>query len=343
MGRFEWSEKVPGKIRALVADDGNGVIEEGEGSIADVKFDVKGDVLPGTSELVLSDVVIADKRNAMIPASANNGFFVVPSNSPCGSDLCVGQAYRWPGSTDVVVPIMLNMHGRGYAAMQFDLLFDRNVLHVIRVDKTDRTALMDIFNFNHIQGGIRVAATGIGHRIEDGPGPVVNIVVRVAEGAAPGSYWMEFMGVVLADPLGIAADVSTEGNWFTIPGGTEVESTETEICPQDFALGQNYPNPFNPQTTITYTLPVQSTKSKVEGDGSSNFEPSTSYITLKIFNVLGQEVRTMVDEYQGPGYYTVAWDGRDESGSEVPCGIYFYRLSVDGGQWTETKRMVLLK
>jgi flagellar hook assembly protein FlgD len=68
---------------------------------------------------------------------------------------------------------------------------------------------------------------------------------------------------------------------------------------------------------------------------------SPSRVSLKIYNLLGQEVRTLVDEIQDPGYYTVTWDGRDGSGNEVASGLYFYRLEV--GDFTAVKRMVLMK
>jgi len=109
-------------------------------------------------------------------------------------------------------------------------------------------------------------------------------------------------------------------------------------------LSQNYPNPFNPVTTLSYTLPVQSTKSKVEGDGTLNLIPSTFHVTLKIFNVLGQEVAVLVDGVQEAGYYTVTWDASDMS-----SGVYFYRLTVGGtsrdnrGDFTATRNMVLMK
>ncbi|UCE18264.1 MAG: choice-of-anchor D domain-containing protein [Gemmatimonadota bacterium] len=109
-------------------------------------------------------------------------------------------------------------------------------------------------------------------------------------------------------------------------GRTSVDVTD--IFPKKFALEQNYPNPFNPSTDIRYQI------------ADSGLPVHT---TMKIYNILGQEVKTLLDKHQKPGYYTVSWDGRDERGHEVPCGVYFYRLSIDSGRWSETKRMLLLK
>ncbi|MFQ6091784.1 MAG: FlgD immunoglobulin-like domain containing protein, partial [bacterium] len=98
--------------------------------------------------------------------------------------------------------------------------------------------------------------------------------------------------------------------------------------PTEYDLLQNYPNPFNPNTQISFQLPV------VSGQ-------SPPHTTLKIFNLIGQEVQTLLDEVKEPGYYTVIWDGRDSSGREVASGIYFYRLTA--GTFTASKPMVLLK
>jgi hypothetical protein len=96
-----------------------------------------------------------------------------------------------------------------------------------------------------------------------------------------------------------------------------------ELLPLKFELAQNFPNPFNPATSIKFTLP----------------EPGRA--ALEIYNVLGQRVRTLVDEALPAGLYTVTWDGTDWDGHEVGSGIYFYRLKY--GDFTEQRKMVLLK
>ncbi|UCE17672.1 MAG: T9SS type A sorting domain-containing protein [Gemmatimonadota bacterium] len=99
------------------------------------------------------------------------------------------------------------------------------------------------------------------------------------------------------------------------------------LTPVECSLQQNYPNPFNPVTDIRYQI----------ADSGSPV-----HTNLKIYNILGQEIRSLVDEVQEPGYYTVTWDGRDGQGNDVPSGVYFFRLSI-GSHWSETKRMVLMK
>jgi hypothetical protein len=110
----------------------------------------------------------------------------------------------------------------------------------------------------------------------------------------------------------------------------DVEEEPSEILPKRFVLSQNYPNPFNPLTTIHFRV-----------DGSQFVVHSPLHTTLVIYNILGQKVRTLVDEERLPGEYKVIWDGRDERGKEVSSGIYFYQLKTK--DYTDTKKMVLLK
>jgi hypothetical protein len=117
-------------------------------------------------------------------------------------------------------------------------------------------------------------------------------------------------------------------------GETAVEEDEPVGVPAEYDLSQNYPNPFNPSTDIKYQIPdVQ----------------LPVHTVLRIYNILGQEVRTLVDEVQEVGYYTVTWDGRDGRGNEVPTGIYFYQLTAGGtsrhsqGDFHRTRKMILLK
>ncbi|MEN8192033.1 MAG: kelch repeat-containing protein [Bacteroidota bacterium] len=98
------------------------------------------------------------------------------------------------------------------------------------------------------------------------------------------------------------------------------------LKPDKFHLYQNYPNPFNPSTVISYKLPssVKGEKSKVKN------------ITLKVYDILGREVATLVNEQQNPGFYEVTWNASNNS-----SGIYFYKL--EAGSFIETKNMVLIR
>ena len=125
------------------------------------------------------------------------------------------------------------------------------------------------------------------------------------------------------------------------------DSFPTQEVPQEYALFQNYPNPFNPTTTIRYSIPSreqrgQSREQRAEsGEEGADSELYALRTTLKVYNILGQEVRTLVDEVKEPGHFTVIWDGRDNRDCEVTSGVYFYRLET--GDLVATKRMLLLK
>ncbi|MGB7061404.1 MAG: FlgD immunoglobulin-like domain containing protein [Candidatus Zixiibacteriota bacterium] len=106
--------------------------------------------------------------------------------------------------------------------------------------------------------------------------------------------------------------------------GVEDESSEN-VRPLAFSLSQNHSNPFNPSTVIPFSLSVV----------------RPTYTTLRIYNILGEEVRTLLDEQRGAGNYQVVWDGKDDRGKEVASGIYLYRLSV--GEFTGCKKMLLMK
>jgi len=101
------------------------------------------------------------------------------------------------------------------------------------------------------------------------------------------------------------------------PPNGEIQNTKFTI-PKQFALDQNYPNPFNPLTIINYQLPAD------------------NRVTIKIYNVLGQEVKTLIDEIQDAGYKSVTWNA-----SSIPSGVYFYRLQA--GNFTETRKLLLLR
>jgi hypothetical protein len=114
------------------------------------------------------------------------------------------------------------------------------------------------------------------------------------------------------------------------PKVSAVEEEETPNVPREFELYQNYPNPFNPVTTIHFT---------VHRPPSAVRSPYPT--TLNIYNILGQKVKTLVDEAKPEGSYDVVWDGKDEKGNRLASGIYFYRLQI--GDQSQTKRMLLLK
>jgi hypothetical protein len=111
---------------------------------------------------------------------------------------------------------------------------------------------------------------------------------------------------------------------------TDVGDEQNAGLPNRFELSQNHPNPFNPTTTIPFTV-----------SGSQFMVHSPTRTSLVIYNILGQKVRTLVDDEKLPGNYSVVWNGKDDFGKEVASGIYFYQLKTK--DFADTKKMVLLR
>jgi hypothetical protein len=149
-------------------------------------------------------------------------------------------------------------------------------------------------------------------------------------------YWMQNMP---GRGNGIRHGQNFMTNWWEFTGDWDAsikaerglyQSTPTSIIEvalqsgsTSFELHQNYPNPFNPETEIRFAL------------------PHASPVVLKIFNILGAEIRTLVDEQREVGYHNVRWDGRDKNGKLVASGVYLYQLQV--GSFSQVKKMSLLR
>jgi hypothetical protein len=101
------------------------------------------------------------------------------------------------------------------------------------------------------------------------------------------------------------------------------ENDQNGSLPSAFTLSQNYPNPFNPTTTIEYTIPIP------------------NRVIIDIFNLLGEKVRTLVDETKSAGSYQIEWNGRDDVGNSVSTGIYLYRFKA--GEFVQMRKMLLMK
>jgi hypothetical protein len=122
----------------------------------------------------------------------------------------------------------------------------------------------------------------------------------------------------------VKGDISELGTYLLGKlDGLNTDLTEDPQLPLTYLLHQNSPNPFNPSTSIAFEL------------------PDAEHVSLTVYNILGQKVITLVDEYLGQGSHSVRWDGRDSRGNSASSGIYFYRLQTS--EFIDTKRMVLLK
>ncbi len=116
---------------------------------------------------------------------------------------------------------------------------------------------------------------------------------------------------------------------FVPPEGIPDYPSDNLILPQKVELSQNYPNPFNSTTLIRYSIP----------DRDREERPHRT--TLRVYNILGQRVKTLVKERQKPGHYTVIWNGKNDQGEDVASGIYLFRLKI--GKFASVKKGVLIR
>jgi len=153
--------------------------------------------------------------------------------------------------------------------------------------------------------------------------------VTVAFTATVADTYYVFVSVHLQAPSPYGFDQAGPNARYDLSLDRTVDVGGAEEIPTVYALGQNYPNPFNPTTIIRYALPEAST------------------VSLKIYNVLGQQVAELVNDVKSAGFFQTQWNGRNQYGQLVSSGVYFYRMeahSTNGGNiFVSEKKMLLLK
>ena len=162
---------------------------------------------------------------------------------------------------------------------------------------------------NRTPGQLDIGAVKVDGRGASGEGALVDLVFKTD--AAPVAADFQVSESVL---------IGLDGN---MDAPARVDVGDLKPLPDRFGLDRNMPNPFNPATVIGYQM------------------PDAGRVRLTVYNLLGQEVRVLVDEQREAGSFTATWDGRDNLGRRVASGVYLYRMQA--GDFTATKRMLLLK
>jgi len=117
--------------------------------------------------------------------------------------------------------------------------------------------------------------------------------------------------------------VTTDHMGFRVVIRAQLDTKKEILLPESFAIHQNYPNPFNPVTTLRYDL------------------PENGHVNITIYDMLGRQVKTLINQTQDAGYRSVIWDATNDYGKPVSAGIYLYQIQA--GEYISTKKMVLLK
>jgi len=116
-----------------------------------------------------------------------------------------------------------------------------------------------------------------------------------------------------------------QGGKLQVVSGAPPVSVETEdpLIPDEFIVHQNFPNPFNPETEIRFAL------------------AKDSHVVMKIYNTLGQHIRTLIETQYAAGFHSVRWDGKDKDGNPVSSGFYLYQIKA--GEFSQVRKMSLIR
>ena len=296
-------------------------IQPGVGHLVDVTYEIFGGIPDSTIvNISVSEAVLADVNNLpMHTESTPHSFFVGQPSVGCTIENVSGQMS--PGGTGTFEIHMENIETVN--VLEFTILDMPNYMTVTNI------SLLDRFEDGTIDGNSGEAEDGsfyfLGYDfvtyIEPGSSPIMEVEVQFNNTLDNPS--VVFMidqisaGDVNALPLDIVADNFGQ---FVNTLSADVELS----LPTEFKLYANYPNPFNPSTIITYDL------------------AKASDVQLSIFDVRGREIKKLVvDTFQNPGKYHVAWIGKDDYGMNVSAGVYIYKLKVSNKVFH--KKMILMK
>lgn len=223
------------------------------------------------------------------------------------------------GDLDFITP-GISQHFIVYIRNEGNLNFSHQIIPVADFAQAlaaldyDNDGDLDFVTANYSQ------RNGITLFLNDGSGnfsPAVSCFQDLIEGFPRGIVAKDF-DVDGRTDIAVVTSFNKLSVLYNMDGPTSVENDQNNILPEEYLLQQNYPNPFNPSTTIQFSI------------------PQAGNVTLKIYNLLGEEVKTLADEYRLAGKHSVQFNANN-----LASGIYFYR--IQSGSFVETKKMILLK
>ena len=226
-------------------------------------------------------------------------------------DVAVSSATRVENDT-LIVDLFINQYLGAAVALEMELnLLDDAADFIDLYQDVDRTGFLSSYDKEgHLLKLVAVSGRGV-----DSGKPFVSLRFALKN---------DFKS--LADVFQVTRCMLNDTEIPASVFSQNVHGSQGSVLPKAYSLSQNVPNPFNPSTVIGYGIP--------EGEAEV-------LVSLKVYNLRGQIVRTLVQERREAGEYRVEWDGRDGSGQRVTSGVYFYRLQA--GAFTQTRKMVILK
>ena len=198
-------------------------------------------------------------------------------------------------------------------------------------DEGDPTSDMTILG-NWVEDHVKVLAYSVNRARTEGngvEGNLLHLTYTLADGVSlPDNVSFYFTIVNIPgtslnpELLNVVCSYPSQDSPATV-NTTVASADEGSILPSEYALFQNYPNPFNPSTQITFDV------------------PTSEVVMLRVYNLLGQDVQTLINKSMAPGRYTVEWNGNDMLNNDVASGVYFYELR--GESFISRKKMLLIR
>ncbi len=226
--------------------------------------------------------------------------------------------------------IELDIH-HDFAELTYESVSRGEKLQGLVNDEGNPTSDMTILG-NAIDSYVKVLAYSVNRARTSGngeEGSLLYLTYTLADGATlPENISFHFSVINIPgtslnpELLNVVCSFPDEDNPIAVSTST-ASAGDNIMLPDEFALFQNYPNPFNPSTQISFDI------------------PKSEFITLRIFNLLGQDVKTLTSKIMNPGRYTFEWDGKDLLSNDVASGVYFYELR--GKSYISRKKMLLIR
>ena len=198
-------------------------------------------------------------------------------------------------------------------------------------DEGDPTSDMTILG-NWVEDHVKVLAYSVNRARTEGnglEGNLLHLTYTLADGVSlPDNISFYFTVVNIPgtslnpELLNVVCSYPSQDSPATV-NTTVASADERSILPYEYALFQNYPNPFNPSTQIAFDV------------------PTSEFVMLRVYNLLGQDVQTLINKSMTPGRYTVEWNGSDMLNNDVASGVYFYELR--GESFISRKKMLLIR
>jgi len=226
--------------------------------------------------------------------------------------------------------IELDIH-HDFAELTYESVSRGDKLQGLVNDEGNPTSDMTILG-NAIDNHVKVLAYSVNRARTSGDGEegsLLHLTYTLADGSTlPDNISFYFSVINIPgtslnpELLNVVCSFPDEDNPIAVNTVTASANADM-MLPDEFALFQNYPNPFNPSTQISFDI------------------PKSEFITLRIFNLLGQDVKTLTSKIMNPGRYTFEWDGKDLLSNDVASGVYFYELR--GESFISRKKMLLIR